>query len=706
MEAAGRILMIIGILVNASVYADTGRWMQTNGPCGGSFETVTISDSVLYTNVFGRGVFRTADKGKSWIAMNDGLIKKDIYSLVFLGDDLFAGTELNGLYIRSGSSGRWSRYESKSGNSCNRIFTMVARGDELWAATDEGLASLRKKNGVWFDTLIHPVVWSQTVAVTDSFIFVSAGSVLERSSDRGATWAPCTTGLPQSPISCLIMLDDKAGLAGTETGAYITSDGGGSWSVIGGGMAAEDNLFIRGFTARNDTILLTAADKVWISVDRGHIWSDFNKAFRFQSPGRIGLIGNSVFLATAKGIFTALFSDRNWGDVSAGVVSGSVAAMMKAGETIFAGCNANGQLYRSDDDGMNWTVTDSGFDFLATVYALTSFDSVLYAGCDYQGLMQSIDSGRSWTVCDFKRSIARSFIEVDGNLLAGHLTTGILSLSPGAAVFQEMNTGIQLEIPDCGCSAPYPTPLAFTALGGTVFVALEKHGVYSSTDNGAAWYAVNSGISDTLDISTVHATNGVLLAGMRTKGIFRSTDGGASWSGCKTDLSGIPVSVFTSKGTTAFAGTGNGVFYSIDSGVTWTRGETAFTDSVKSLLVDGDYLLAGTATRGVWRRPVGEFLSGVENRRMENGVKSTVVSMRKRGFSFSCRFTLARTEWVAIRLYDLQGKMIAVLRNSQVSPGEHVFESDLRKYKSGCCVIGFEGESMRLSTPFITMRRP
>lgn len=80
--------------------------------------------------------------------------------------------------------------------------------------------------------------------------------------------------------------------------------------------------------------------------------------------------------------------------------------------------------------------------------------------------------------------------------------------------------------------------------------------------------------------------------------------------------------------------------------------------------------------------------------------------MQMRGFSFSCRFNLARAEWVTIKLYNLQGKMVELLKRSRVSPGEHLFESDVRKFKSGCYVIRFEGESECRSTPFVSFRHP
>jgi hypothetical protein len=698
MKAAGRTLIIIGILVNSLIYSVFGQWVQTNGPCGGTFKNIAIHDTILYTSVLDRGVFRSTDQGKSWTAMNDGLNGRDIFTLVSFGNELFAGTELNGLYICSESDGRWSQFTSKSGNYYARIFGMTVHGNEIWAATDYGLIKLYKKNGVWVDSLIHTMRWSQAVAVTDSFIYVSSGNEMERSADHGIIWTACTSGLSNSKIVYLKMLDNKLGFAGTNNGAFITSNGGTLWNIINNGIGADDNSYTRCVTSRNDTILFSSNEKIWISIDKGTTWTNFNPAFSFNTPEQIGLIGNSIFLATAKGIFKSSFSDRKWIDISNGIISGNVAAMLKVGDTVFAGCNANGKVFRSDDNGLNWAASDSGFDIMSTVYSLTYFDSVLYAGCEKQGLMQSTDFGRSWTMCDFKMGYVRSFAQMDSTLLLGHFVTGIYSLPTHATVLLEANRGFQQVIPECGCSAPYPTINSLAALDSTFFAALENYGVFSSTTKDTAWYQVNSGLQDTI-VKTLLSTNGILLAGTQSKGIYRSTNHGASWNSSTTNLSGVPVLTFAENGSSTYAGTVNGVYYSIDSGVTWSKGGTDFTDTVTSLLVDGGYLLAGTTNRGVWRRPISEFQLAGGNQQVVNRLKSTFTSLQKRGSSITLKFNLARAEWVTIKLYNLQGKMVDLLKRSRISSGEHVFESDLRMYKSGCYVIQFESGTICQSIP-------
>jgi photosystem II stability/assembly factor-like uncharacterized protein/DNA-binding beta-propeller fold protein YncE len=72
----------------------------------------------------------------------------------------------------------------------------------------------------------------------------------------------------------------------------------------------------------------------------------------------------------------------------------------------------------------------------------------------------------------------------------------------------------------------------------TLFVALaatdQGLGIWRSTDGGQSWRLASAGLSDLaiteLAISPVFATDGTLFATTRTQGLFRSTDGGQSWT--------------------------------------------------------------------------------------------------------------------------------------------------------------------------------
>jgi len=60
--------------------------------------------------------------------------------------------------------------------------------------------------------------------------------------------------------------------------------------------------------------------------------------------------------------------------------------------------------------------------------------------------------------------------------------------------------------------------------------------------------------------------------------------------------------------------TDGGVFLSTNNGTSWTQVNTGLpSTSVRSLAVSGANLFAGTYERGVWKRPVSEMTTLVQN---------------------------------------------------------------------------------------------
>src|SRR5438552_13578656 len=68
-------------------------------------------------------------------------------------------------------------------------------------------------------------------------------------------------------------------------------------------------------------------------------------------------------------------------------------------------------------------------------------------------------------------------------------------------------------------------------------------------------------------------------------GVWRSTDNGATWTPVNTGLTSMIVDVVAVSGTDLYAGTnGGGVFRSVDDGATWTATNTGLTDMGVSAL--------------------------------------------------------------------------------------------------------------------------
>jgi photosystem II stability/assembly factor-like uncharacterized protein len=127
----------------------------------------------------------------------------------------------------------------------------------------------------------------------------------------------------------------------------------------------------------------------------------------------------------------------------------------------------------------------------------------------------------------------------------------------------------------------------------TLYAGTQFDGVFRSTDAGASWTAVNSGLTDlnVFALAIDPAAPSTLYAGTTGTGVFKSTDGGASWIPASTGLSTLTVlalAVDPTTPTTVYAGTdGGGVFKSVDAGASWTAMNVGLTvATVNTISVD------------------------------------------------------------------------------------------------------------------------
>ena len=170
---------------------------------------------------------------------------------------------------------------------------------------------------------------------------------------------------------------------------------------------------------------------------------------------------------------------------------------------------------------------------------------------------------------------------------------------------------------------------------------------YVSTDDGLTWNLSDNGFNDPEQIlvwaigavgstAIVYCTpngNGPTL------GIFESDDFGTSWHHALDTLfpSRGKVTSFTSVGNTLFAATDSlGVFLTTDNGTSWISENLGLGDSdVISLAVQGNELLAGTASSGVCRRPLAEMIPSAS---VASGKQSVdTISVSRPGIEYGYR---------------------------------------------------------------------
>ncbi len=159
---------------------------------------------------------------------------------------------------------------------------------------------------------------------------------------------------------------------------------------------------------------------------------------------------------------------------------------------------------------------------------------------------------------------------------AGTTYAGILKSTDAGATWNAMNTGLGALPSVQALAIDSVTPLTlYTSIIG---------GIFKSTDGGANWTVANNGLSspDVLGITIQPGNSATLYARVNGGGVFKSTDSAGSWVGMNKGLGSLFVyslAISPVNPSTLYAGTyDSGIFKSYDGGATWTAVNSGLTD--------------------------------------------------------------------------------------------------------------------------------
>ncbi|WP_445386098.1 VPS10 domain-containing protein [Robiginitalea sp. IMCC44478] len=220
--------------------------------------------SVIYHA--GNVVFKSADGGQSWDIISPDLTRNE--------------TE------KQGPGGQPFTNEAAGGENYNTLMYLVASPHEkgvLWAGSDDGLLHLTRNGGAnWEDVtpsgMPQGIVNSIEVSPHDPgtayitlmrYKFMDLNSYVYKTTDYGKSWTRIVNGLNDPHGFARVVREDpvRKGLlyAGTETGLYISLDGGGFWQRFQRNLPVVP---INDLTFRNnDLVAATAGRSFWILDD-------------------------------------------------------------------------------------------------------------------------------------------------------------------------------------------------------------------------------------------------------------------------------------------------------------------------------------------------------------------------------------------------------------------------------------------------------
>jgi photosystem II stability/assembly factor-like uncharacterized protein len=169
----------------------------------------------------------------------------------------------------------------KASGVIQTIAPSAAQAGEIWVGTSTGLVQLTRDNGLSWNNVTPPglpdrleirLIEASAVDAETAYVIAAAfgGSTpyIYRTHDAGKTWQRIVTGLPESSIARVVREDPvRRGLlyAGTETGAYISFDGGDHWQPLQLNLPTTSvrDLNVHG----NDLVAATYGRGLWILDD-------------------------------------------------------------------------------------------------------------------------------------------------------------------------------------------------------------------------------------------------------------------------------------------------------------------------------------------------------------------------------------------------------------------------------------------------------
>lgn len=240
-----------------------------------------------------------------------------------------------------------------------------------------------------------------------------------------------------------------------------------------------------------------------------------------------------------------------------------------------------------------WIQTNGTFNDDVSAFAVRGTN--LYAGT-WATVFLSTDGGNSWS--GSSSGLGRNFISA---IVSAPNGTGgfYLLASANGRIYTSSNSGSTWDALNSNIPSTDVGPVIF--IGTNLYAGTIFDGVCRLSNNGTNWTSVNLGMLNSL-ITKFAVINNNIFAGTAVDGIYRTTNNGTNWTPVNSGFTKAKVTALVVSATTLFVGSDyDGVFRSTDNGNSWTAVNSGLTDlRINDLAVSGTNIFAAPVSGGIF----------------------------------------------------------------------------------------------------------
>lgn len=671
------------------------QWQQSNGPEGGGITRLASVDSTIFCGTIS-GIFTTTDYGNSWMNRSSGLPTTFIYSIYTNGLEIFAAT-YEGVFKSTDLGLNWN--ESNNGIATDGIFALTGTGSALFAGTMNGVYKSVDDGENWIrvDTGFTSS-FINDFAVIGSNVFTATDDGVYLSTDLGNTWESANNGITGGVIFTMDALNSDV-FAGTPEGVFVSSDMGANWSNISNGLTPPSVHSLKVF---NDIMFAGVKDNgTFYSTDGGANWNPTDPSLNNPYENDFLELQNNYFAASDNGVYKSSDGINLWEMKSSGIISTSIRAFINVDSEILCG-TFGAYAFFSADSGNSWqqypNLNARG------ILAFAKSDSSLFAATSTDGLFKSSDNGVSWErILSAVRDSYFRTVNANGNT--------ILTASSSQGAYRSSDNGNSWLPVDASLTDTDIDDFSF--IDNYVFASTTFSGfIFRSTDDGLTWSESSNGLSPYSSVHTIIKSGNYLFAAAGD-GIYRSSDYGDNWDLVVNGMNSTSTLSILAIGSTLLTGTSEGYIYkSTDFGDNWTNFSDGLpaigSTSANVILYQSDqYVLCGTYSTGIYRRPVSEIVVTVDDQNEGNSPVTFNLSQNyPNPFNPLTRigYQIPEAGNVSLKIYNMLGQEVAILVNKYQTKGKYEINFDASGLTSGVYIYKLQVNDFSSSKKMILLK--